>query len=234
MLPTSNRRLYANTNEILTKDKAISMSKTMSKFYKKPKPELLPIPLPESIQEIQETQPSFKKEHRKKQHHRQKQQQEEEEEKLEISKEINYIGDKEDLNNLDFLFREATGYEVEEYKDSSSDREVEDEGGVEIREKRKKHSNIVYPFSHKKSSHFSQDYKDDDEEHYEESDTNDILVEFLMYRISKNAYKPFLEFMLYKADSVFYLPNVMCKRGSNGGSDNIYDKVVTTLDTIFI
>ena len=244
MLPTSNRRLYAyaNTNEILTKDKAISMSKTMSKFYKKPKPDLLPLPLPESIQEIQ---PSSKKENRKKQHHQQKQQQEEEE-KLEISKEINYIGDKEDLNNLDFLFREATGYEVGEDKDSSSDREIEDEGGVEKQEKQEKHSNIVYPFSHKKSSHFSQDYKDDDDndndnddddddhERYGESDTNDILVEFLMYRISKNAYKPFLEFMLYKADSVFYLPNVMCKRGSNGDSDNVYDKVVTTLDTIFI
>ena len=122
MLPTSNTRLYANanTNEILTKDKAISMSKTMSKFYKKSKPELMPLPLPESIQEIQEIQPSSKKENRKKQHHQQKQEEEEEKEKLAISKEINYIGDKEDLNNLDFLFREATGYEVGEDKDSSS------------------------------------------------------------------------------------------------------------------
>lgn len=250
MLPTSNTRLYATTNEILTKDKAISMSKTMSKFYKKPKPELMPLPLPlrESIQEKQEIQPSFKKENRKKQHHHQQQQQQEEEkekERLELSKEINYIGNKEDLNNLDFLFRETTGYEIGEDKDSSSsDRDIEDEGGVETREKREKHSNIVYPFSHKKSSHFSQDYKDDDDdddrdddhddERYREADTNDILIEFLMYRISKNAYKPFLEFMLYKADNVLYLPNVMCKRGSNGDGDNIYDKVVTTLDTIFI
>ena len=42
MLPTSTARLYANANanvnEIITKEKAISMSKTMSKFYKKPKP----------------------------------------------------------------------------------------------------------------------------------------------------------------------------------------------------
>ena len=43
MLPTSNTRLYlnanqnANINKIITREKAVSMSKTMSKFYKKPK-----------------------------------------------------------------------------------------------------------------------------------------------------------------------------------------------------
>jgi hypothetical protein len=38
--------------------------------------------------------------------------------------------------------------------------------------------------------------------------------------------------MLYKANDVFYLPNLICKHSNNG--DNIYDKVVSTLDTIFI
>ena len=236
MLPTSNTRLYANANvnEILTKEKAISISKTMSKFYKKPKPK--PVDEPEFyIQEKQE--PPKQQKQRQRQHRRQQ-----EKEESEISKEINYIGDKEDLNNLDFLFREATGYEIGEGKEIESDNEIESdrlEKGEkgEKQEKYENHSKILYPFSHKYSSHFSQDYKDDDEykdykDYKEDDDTNDILVEFLIYKISKNAYKPFLEFMLYKADNVFYLPNFMCKCGRDG--DNIYDKVVTTLDTIFI
>ena len=76
-----------------------------------------------------------------------------------------------------------------------------------------------------------------------------FLVEFLIYRVNRDAYKPFLEFMLYKTDDTFYLPNVICNPsnivdreydsdvGSDIGSDvenqNIYDKVVTTLDAIF-
>ena len=56
MLPTSNSRLYANINanvnenEILTKEKAISISKIMSKFYKKPKPN--PKPNPKLLQSL--------------------------------------------------------------------------------------------------------------------------------------------------------------------------------------
>jgi hypothetical protein len=235
MLPTSNARAYANVNanEILTKEKAISMSKTMSKFYKKPKPEAKFEP--ESIEEkkeIQDSESLFKKEPLKKYHQKYK---EPKKEKLEVSREINYIGDKEDLNNLDFLFREATGYEIGEDKEIESDRLEKGEKG----EKYEKYS--LYPFSHKYSSHFSQDYKDDDyddygdhdyKDHKKEDDTRDILVEFLIYKINKSAYKPFLEFMLYKSDNIFYLPNLMCKSDSDG--DNIYDKVVTTLDTIFI
>ena len=225
MLPTSNKRLYANVNanEILTKEKALSMSKTMSKFYKKPKHK--PVAEPEYY--IEEKQEPMK------QQRQPMKQQRQEKEESEISKEINYIGDKEDLNNLDFLFRETTGYEIGEDKEIESDRQEKGEKR-EKREKYETHSKILYPFSHKYSSHFSQDYKDDDEykDNKEDDDTNDTLVEFLIYKISKNAYKPFLEFMLYKADNVFYLPNIMCKCDSDG--DNIYDKVVTTLDTIFI
>ena len=235
MLPTSNSRLYANINaninenEILTKEKAISISKIMSKFYKKPKPKPKPKPNPVTEPEynIEEKQEPLK------------QQQRQEKEESELSKEINYIGDKEDLKNLDFLFREATGYEVDDDKDEDEDEDIDDDKGAvtekrENRDKYEKHPKVLYPFSHKYSSHFSQDYKDDDEykDYKEDDDTNDILVEFLIYKISKNAYKPFLEFMLYKADNVFYLPNFMCKCGRDG--DNIYDKVVTTLDTIFI
>ena len=55
MLPSSNARAYLignangtgnrNVNEILTKEKATSISKTMSKFYKKPK-DVIPNPPP--------------------------------------------------------------------------------------------------------------------------------------------------------------------------------------------
>ena len=260
MLPTSTARLYANANanvnEIITKEKAISMSKTMSKFYKKPKPKPKPIIEPEYyIEEKQESLPYFKNEPLKQ--HRQKHRHLQEKEKSEISKEINYIGDKEDINNLDFLFREATGYEIGEDQDKEKDKDKDKEKDKdkdkdidedtdeyndiehEKREKREKHLKILYPFSHKYSSHFLQDYKDEydnySDNEYEETnheDTNNILVELLIYRINKNAYKPYLEFMLYKTDDIFYLPNVMCKHGIDG--DNIYDKVVKTLDTIFI
>jgi hypothetical protein len=246
MLPTSKTRLYANVNaninEILPKEKAISMSKSMAKFYKKPKSEPLPVhvpvplSLPESIEERQDSHSSSKKENIKNQYHyqKQKQQKQQKQQNSEISKELNYIGEKEDLNNLDFLFREATGYEVGEDKDKDKDKDEDedietDEG--EKGEKGEKHPKILYPFSHKYSSHFSQDYKDDDDD---EEDANDILVEFLIYKIGKNAYKPFLEFMLYKSDNVFYLPNLMCNRGDGSNRDNIYEKVVTTLDTIII
>jgi hypothetical protein len=239
MLPTSNARLYANVNanEKLTKEKAISMSKNMSRFYKKPKHNLEsqpietePIEPTQHIEERQESRPSVKKELSQKHHRKYKEPQKE---KSEVSEEINYIGNKEDLNNLDFLFREATGYEVGEDKDNDKDIESEQREKGEKGEKYENHSKILYPFSHKYSSHFSQDYKDDDEDkdYTEDDDTNDTLVEFLIYKINKNAYKPFLEFMLYKADNIFYLPNFMCKSGSD--VDNIYEKVVTTLDTIF-
>jgi len=236
MLPTSTARLYTNAkaNEIITKEKAISMSKMMSKFYKKPKPIPKPGIEPEYyIEEKQDSIPSFKNEPLKQ--HRQKHRHLQEKEKPEISKETNYIGDKEDINNLDFLFREVTGYEIGEDRDKDKDKDEYNDTEHE------KHEKILYPFSHKYSSHFLQDYKDeydndsDNEYEYEETDhedTSNILVELLIYRINKNAYKPYLEFMLYKTDDTFYLPNIMCKYGIDG--INIYDKVVKTLDTIFI
>ena len=46
MFPTSNLRTYANLNQKLTKERAETISKTMSKFYKKPKANLIPTPRP--------------------------------------------------------------------------------------------------------------------------------------------------------------------------------------------
>ena len=92
--------------------------------------------------------------------------------------EFNYIGDKDDLKNLDHVFRETTGYEIGEDNDSDSDTsdasgDIEHLDEREKREKREKytqqHQKIVYPFSYKKSPHFSQDYKN------EHSDGSDIF-----------------------------------------------------------
>jgi len=284
MLPSSNVRANANANAngILTREKATSISKTMSKFYKKPKlaPVVVTEPEPEPEPELEpeysvspkkELHIKDKKDIKKRKEIKDKKQKEESSD----TEELNYIGDKEDLKNLDFLFREATGYEIGDEKDTDGSKSDSDEmGEVEKREKREKgekyekHPKILYPFSHKYSPHFSQDYKDQDQD----QDRKDTLVEFLIYRVNKHAYKPFLEFMLYKADNTFYLPNLMCNhnsnfeydsdsnsdsdsdsdgasdgasgndsnRGSDGGArggmknKNIYNKVVSTLDTIFV
>ena len=245
MFPTSN----AIEAGKIPRDKAISMSKTMSKFFKKPKrDEPGPGPRSESNHEHEhehEHEPVFHMQTKEEKSKKKQRQQHEEEDT-----QINYIGDKEDLKNLDFLFRETTGYEIGEDKDTNTDKDTnrDDEEG-EKGEKGEKHFKILYPFSHKHSLHFSQDFKDDDHQN-----ANEILVEFLIYRIKKHAYKPFIEFMLYKADDdKFYLPNLIYNGGKSkssasvggsgsddddddGGRDHskIYDKVVSTLDTIFI
>jgi hypothetical protein len=247
MFPTSNKIESGK----ITRDKAISMSKTMSKFLKKPKRDEPgsgsgPGPRSESNHEHEPVFHMQTKEEKSKKKRRQQQDMEDTEDTEDTQ--INYIGDKEDLKNLDFLFRETTGYEVGEDKDKDTDTDTDtdrDHEEGEKGEKGEKHFKILYPFSHKYSLHFSQDYKEDDDQN-----TNEILVEFLIYRIKKHAYKPFLEFMLYKADDdKFYLPNLIYNGGkskssasvggSGSGSDDgdhakIYDKVVSTLDAIFI
>ena len=176
MLPTSNARAY--TNGILTREKATSISKTMSKFYKKPK--LFPVvapepePKPESNIYFSPKKELYRKDKKQK------------EDSLD-EEELNYIGNKDDLTNLDFLFREATGYEISDEKDTDRDTDMSDSddmGEAEKREKREKrekyekHPRVLYPFSHKYSPHFSQDYKDEI--------TNNVLVEFLIYRVNKD------------------------------------------------
>jgi hypothetical protein len=77
--------------------------------------------------------------------------------------------------------------------------------------KKHKMTNIRYPFSDKSSDHLTRDLDNIYESLSELGDTGDgeILVEYLVYSINKNAYKPFLEFMLYKSsdDETFYFPN---------------------------
>jgi len=104
-----------------------------------------------------------------------------------------YISDKMSLYNID---------EEEEYESKYSN-------GLSI--KTHKMTNIKYPFADKSSAHLTHDldniyenFSDDDK-----SGDGEFLVEYLVYYINKNAYKPFLEFMLYKSsdDDTFYFPN---------------------------
>lgn len=73
--------------------------------------------------------------------------------------------------------------------------------------KKMKMTNIKYPFSYKSSEHLTHDVEIDVGE--EEIMDKEILVEFLVYYINNTAYKPFLEFMLYKSseDDILYFPN---------------------------
>ena len=73
--------------------------------------------------------------------------------------------------------------------------------------KKQKMTNIKYPFADKSSEHLTQNVDNIDER--DDTDGDEIIVELLVYYINKNAYKPFLEFMLYKSheDDTFYFPN---------------------------
>ena len=72
-------------------------------------------------------------------------------------------------------------------------------------------TNIKYPFADKPSQHLTYDLDNIYENLGEDTDlgNGEILVEYLVYYINKKAYKPFLEFMLYKSgdDDTFYFPN---------------------------
>lgn len=88
------------------------------------------------------------------------------------------------------------------------------------------HKYVKYPFANKHSKHLSQDLdqiysnnansnnnnnnnEDDDDD--DDKNNNQIMIELCVYSVNYNAYKPFLEFMLYKSpdDDTFYFPNFM-------------------------
>jgi hypothetical protein len=76
--------------------------------------------------------------------------------------------------------------------------------------KKQKMTNIKYPFADKSSEHLTQDV---DVMYGEEEDKTDgeFVVELLVYHINHMAYKPFLEFMLFKSseDDKLYFPNFL-------------------------
>lgn len=67
---------------------------------------------------------------------------------------------------------------------------------------------IKYPFSDKNSNHLSHDL-DEIYSMNTPSDSGEITVELCIYYINNTAYKPFLEFLLYKSkdDDTLYFPN---------------------------
>ena len=118
--------------------------------------------------------------------------------------------DEDELNELTPSYIESeisnkiSSYAIdqEQYYESTLD------NGLSI--KKQKMTNIKYPFADKSSQHLTHDM-DNMDNIVEQDDTGngDILVELLVYHINKDAYKPFLEFMLYKShdDDTFYFPN---------------------------
>lgn len=74
------------------------------------------------------------------------------------------------------------------------------------------HKYVKYPFADKYSKHLSHDL-DNIYSNNANSDENEneIMIELCVYSVNYNAYKPFLEFMLYKSpdDDTFYFPNFM-------------------------
>jgi hypothetical protein len=76
--------------------------------------------------------------------------------------------------------------------------------------KKQKMTNIKYPFADKSSEHLTHDMDNmGNMDEQDDTGNGEILVELLVYYINKDAYKPFLEFMLYKCpdDDTFYFPN---------------------------
>ncbi len=99
--------------------------------------------------------------------------------------------------------------------------------------KKHKMTNIRYPFSDKSSNHLTHDLDNIYENWSELGDAGDgeILVEYLVYSINKNAYKPFLEFMMYKSsdDETFYFPNF----SQSTSKYDMLDNASLLLDNLF-
>ena len=79
--------------------------------------------------------------------------------------------------------------------------------------KKQKIHNIKYPFSDKSSTHLIHDldniHMDSRIDIHINSHIKDAnnTIELCVYHINKMSYKPFLEFLLYKSDDIFYFPN---------------------------
>jgi hypothetical protein len=96
------------------------------------------------------------------------------------------------------------------HADEEEDYESKFDNGLSI--KKHKMTNIRYPFSDTSSEHLVHDLDEIYENLEESRDSNEgeeFIVEYLVYYINKNSYKPFLEFLLYKSseDDTLYLPN---------------------------
>ena len=81
--------------------------------------------------------------------------------------------------------------------DQEEEYESKLDNGLSI--KKQKMTNLKYPFADKSSEHLTQDVDVMYEEDEEHETGGEFVVEFLVYHINHTAYKPFLEFMLFKS-----------------------------------
>ena len=93
--------------------------------------------------------------------------------------------------------------------DQEEEYESKLDNGLSI--KKQKMTNLKYPFADKSSEHLTQDVDVMYEEDEEHETGGEFVVEFLVYHINHTAYKPFLEFMLFKSseDDKLYFPNFL-------------------------
>ena len=121
----------------------------------------------------------------------------------------------DDEDHNDYLTELEPSY-IESYisneaslKDIEAEEEYESKYNNGLSIKPHKMTNIKYPFADNSSEHLTHDLDSIYENLGEDVVDNEIQVEYLVYYINKNAYKPFLEFMLYKSsdDDTFYFPN---------------------------
>jgi hypothetical protein len=118
-------------------------------------------------------------------------------------------GDGDDLHELVPSYIESTISDKLSIYHADEEEEYENKlyNGLSI--KKHKMTNIRYPFSDKSSEHLVHNVDEIYEDLEDSNDSGEFLVEYLVYHINKKAYKPFLEFLLYKSsdDDTLYFPN---------------------------
>jgi hypothetical protein len=118
-------------------------------------------------------------------------------------------GDGDDLHELVPSYIESTISDKLSIYHADEEEEYENKlyNGLSI--KKHKMTNIRYPFSDKSSEHLVHNIDEIYEDLEDSNDSGEFLVEYLVYHINKKAYKPFLEFLLYKSsdDDTLYFPN---------------------------
>ena len=137
----------------------------------------------------------------------------------------------------DHLYEIVPGYiesNISDNLSSYTEKEYEDDdkeydNGLSI--KKHKMTNIKYPFAEKSSKHLTRDLDNIRSIASENDDDDEILVELCIYYINKSAYKPFLEFMLYKSSEtdMFYFPNFT----HNTSKYNVLENASLLLNNLF-
>lgn len=95
--------------------------------------------------------------------------------------------------------------------------------------KKQKIHNIKYPFSDKSSTHLIHDLDNIHMDSHSHTNDANTTIELCIYHINKLSYKPFLEFLLYKSDDIFYFPNYSQPQDKY----DILEKASFLLDNLF-